>query len=279
VAVVLGALIGGGTPAIRGEEARDKAPRAKAGRYTDWQFQADKKRHYCRYHYVNSVGQAAFQYVLYYPDDERNRVYYFQTPSGQLWGCVVRPGAPGYSPTSAKWYRQLRDGKWTRRADGQCPLPPDGGPMIADYNDAPLPATPPPEAFAQLSKTERPLAEAFHKQLAEVQIDDGQIVGLDFANSERANDGAVANVALATKLRRLYLEGTPVSDSGLKYLTGLKELAHLDLSQTGISDAGMAELARLEGLRTLIIRGCHDVSADAIRAARKTNPKLLITGP
>src|SRR5262245_52604065 len=110
------------------EEVPAPAPRQPPpGTYTAWQHQPEKDRYWCRYNYTNQNGQAAYQFVLYYPDEKRSNVYYFQTPAGRIWACCTRPGAANYSHTSMKWFRQDNAGKWVRRADGDDPTPPDGG--------------------------------------------------------------------------------------------------------------------------------------------------------
>src|SRR4051812_37310703 len=84
--VCLGASVaigpGVGTRPAVAEEARE--PRPAAGAYTAWQYQPEKERFWCRYNYTNKSGQASYQFVLYYPDEKRNSVYYFQTPQGRI---------------------------------------------------------------------------------------------------------------------------------------------------------------------------------------------------
>ena len=261
----------------RAEEVRE--PRqAAAGTYTAWQYQADKERFWCRYNYTNKSGQASYQFVLYYPDEKRSSVYYFQTPTGRIWACCTRPGAAGYSASAMKWFRQDNAGKWVQRADNDDPSPPDGGPRIGAQGDSRPPPTPPPESFAKLSPADRKAAERFHQLLGEVAIEEGQIVGLDFGGSDLA-DAPLAEVGKVASLQRLYLNGTQVTDNGLKHLVGLANLTHLDVSQTQITDGGLKHLEKLAGLRTLIVRGNQGISSEAVRTARKSNPRLLVTGP
>jgi hypothetical protein len=269
--------LGFGAKRAVAEEAREPRQPA-AGTYTAWQYQADKERFWCRYNYTNQSGQAGYQFVLYYPDEKRNGVYYFQTPTGRIWACCTRPGAAGYSATAMKWFRQDNAGKWVRRADGDDPSPPDGGPRIGAQGDSRLPATPPPEAFAKLSEADRKAAERFHQLLGEVAIEEGHIVGLDFGGSDLA-DAALAEVGKVASLQRLYLNGTQITDNGLKHLAGLTSLTHLDVSQTQVTDGGLKHLEKLASLRTLIVRGSQGISAEAVRTARKSNPRLLVTGP
>jgi len=45
-------------------------------------------------------------------------------------------------------------------------------------------------------------------------------------------------------LESLYLDGTDITDEGLKYLRSLKNLKELSLSNTGVTDEGCAELLK-----------------------------------
>ena len=49
-------------------------------------------------------------------------------------------------------------------------------------------------------------------------------------------------------LLKLNLNGSGVTDEGLKSLAGLKDLTTLYLSATEVSDAGMKEIAKLKNL-------------------------------
>jgi hypothetical protein len=122
------------------------------------------------------------------------------------------------------------------------------------------------------------LAERFHQALAEVTIEDKQIVAVDFAANE-INDKVLADLAKATAMQRLYLDSTNVTDAGLKQVAAAHGVKHLDLSQTPISDEGLKHLAGMKSLSTLVIRGCGNVSAGGVKELRKSLPKLLVTGP
>jgi hypothetical protein len=283
--VIAGCLAGlivlafGRSAQVTAEEApAPGTPRVRPGVYTTWQYQTDKKRYWCRYEYSDRFGRPSYQFVLYYPDEGRSNVYYFQSSEGRIWACCTRPGAPGYSPSAIKWYRQDRSNRWVRRVDGDNPMTPDGSRYIGLQGDSRLPVPPAPETFAKLPAADRAVAERMHALLAEVAIEDDHIVGLDFGGSE-LKDEALPEVGKIASLQRLYLNSTQITDAGLKHLKGLSKLTHLDVSQTQVTDEGLKHLKELDNLRTLIVRGSGGISADGVRTARQSNPKLLITGP
>jgi hypothetical protein len=63
-----------------------------------------------------------------------------------------------------------------------------------------------------------------------------------------------------------------LTDVGLKELTALKQLTHLDLSGTKLTDAGLKELAALKQLTCLDIVGTK-VTAAGMKEFRKALPK------
>jgi hypothetical protein len=247
-------------------------------KYSAWQYQPERQRYWCTYSYTNGARQPSFQYVLYYPDEGRRGVYYWQNRAGRVWACCIRPGAADYNRHATKWYRQDKQGKWVRRADGDSPQPPDGGRPIADHEDGTLPAPPPPREFEKLAESERQLAERFHKALAEIKIENGEIVELDLAGSE-LDEKLLAELRKAPALRRLYLDSTNLTDDGLKQVAAAAAVMHLDISQTQASDAGLKHVASMKSLRTLIIRGCHSITRSGVGELKKSLPKLLVTGP
>jgi internalin A len=58
----------------------------------------------------------------------------------------------------------------------------------------------------------------------------------------------------------LDLNGARISDAGLKHLAGLTDLSMLDLASTRVTDAGLKELAGLKNLQTLKLSGNKAVS-------------------
>ena len=56
----------------------------------------------------------------------------------------------------------------------------------------------------------------------------------------RTNAGLIHLTGL-TKLKKLYLDGTPVADAGLVHLKGLTELETLSMDETQVTEVGVAE--------------------------------------
>lgn len=60
-----------------------------------------------------------------------------------------------------------------------------------------------------------------------------------------------------SQLTELYLNGTQISDAGLAYLQKLKQLTKLNLSATHVSDAGLVHLQKLTQLTKLALYGTN----------------------
>jgi hypothetical protein len=67
----------------------------------------------------------------------------------------------------------------------------------------------------------------------------------------------------------------PLTDVGLRELTGLKNLISLDLRDTRVTDAGLKELAGLKNLATLYLHGTQ-VTAAGVAELQKALPKCKI---
>src|SRR5262249_41505371 len=85
-----------------------------------------------------------------------------------------------------------------------------------------------------------------------------------------------AHISGLTKLRRLDLLGSIVTDAGLIHLQKMTDLEELNLYRTKVSNAGLAQLAPLKRLRALDLRYSR-VTSSAIDAgkARLRNRTVL----
>jgi Leucine-rich repeat (LRR) protein len=81
-----------------------------------------------------------------------------------------------------------------------------------------------------------------------------------------------------TKLERLSLSGTRVTNKGLKDLAGLTELKKLSVANTKITEAGLTHLEGMKSLRELNVFGSPNVSKKAAEALQKKLPDLKIDG-
>lgn len=79
---------------------------------------------------------------------------------------------------------------------------------------------------------------------------------LHLGENDGATDEALAHVGKLTGLTELVLWDAPITDAGLKHLTGLKELTALDLAfATKITTAGLEHVAKLPKLEKLNLAG------------------------
>lgn len=77
-----------------------------------------------------------------------------------------------------------------------------------------------------------------------------------------------------SQLCSLWLNGDPVTDRGLKYISHLS-LSGLDLSGTKVSGKALSDL-RMPALRKLILIGCSDVDSDSVKQFKENNPECMI---
>jgi Leucine-rich repeat (LRR) protein len=84
--------------------------------------------------------------------------------------------------------------------------------------------------------------------------DRGQWLSLAMQET-RVDDRALESLSDCRTLRRLSLNGLPITDAGLVHLSTLSTLEELVLTGTQVTDAGLASLRSLRNLRRLAING------------------------
>lgn len=101
-----------------------------------------------------------------------------------------------------------------------------------------------------------------------------QLVWLKMGH-ENLKDENLKTIGLLRNLRRLHLEGNPVTDAGLSFLTTLQQLQYLNLSGTRVSANGPAKLAGLKMLERLYLYNVTGAKFDLV-ALKKQLPKTVI---
>lgn len=72
-----------------------------------------------------------------------------------------------------------------------------------------------------------------------------------FTQDLRLSDAAMIHLQGLTGLQELSLEGSDVSDTGLKSLSNMRKMVNLDLGATRVSDTGLRLLGGMKDLKTL----------------------------
>jgi uncharacterized membrane protein len=92
---------------------------------------------------------------------------------------------------------------------------------------------------------------------------------------EGLKDENLKTIGLLRNLRRLHLEGNPVTDAGLRFLATLQQLQYLNLSGTRVSANGPAQLAGLKMLERLYLYNVTGARFDLV-ALKKQLPQTVI---
>jgi hypothetical protein len=104
------------------------------------------------------------------------------------------------------------------------------------------------------------------------------ITALRLGGSRGVTDAGVRHLSRMTRLRHLDLSGTGLTDRGLEALRALHELETVSLAWTSVTDAGVAHLSGCERLRDVNLLGTSS-GDDALRAlAGKASLCQLRTG-
>ncbi|MEE3371248.1 MAG: hypothetical protein VX346_18080, partial [Planctomycetota bacterium] len=107
--------------------------------------------------------------------------------------------------------------------------------------------------WSPLFWTSRPNPVALLEELGAriLQTEQGDVVGVNLADTPTITDVGLVHLVGLTKLERLSLSETQITDAGLIYLKGLSGLQNLSLSGTQVTDAGLVHLKGLTKLQML----------------------------
>ncbi len=92
---------------------------------------------------------------------------------------------------------------------------------------------------------------------------------------DRGSDDLFAELGRLTHLKQLHRPGPAVTDKGLGYLRGLRDLRLLSLEGSGVTDAGLCQLTGLASLRWLKVTRTRITDA-GIREIRNALPQLQV---
>ncbi|MCH5721042.1 leucine-rich repeat domain-containing protein [Niabella hibiscisoli] len=101
-----------------------------------------------------------------------------------------------------------------------------------------------------------------------------QLVWLKIGNAN-LKDQDIKHLGMLENLRRLHLEGNPLTDAGLSFLTSLQQLQYINLSGTRISSKGPGQLAGLKMLKRLYLYNVNGAKFDLL-TLKKLMPKTII---
>src|SRR5262249_8706954 len=119
-------------------------------------------------------------------------------------------------------------------------------------NAAPLPEQRPVPGFVPRTAEQEKAIAILRQHNATFQPDHPgrPIVHIAF-KPEAEVDGILKDLLPLTEVDNLSLQGTKVTDAGLKHVAGFRKLHQLYLGQTAITDVGVKHLAPCEQLRHL----------------------------
>ena len=97
---------------------------------------------------------------------------------------------------------------------------------------------------------------------------EGNVIEIDLTGKPVGNSD-LALIARHTRLQKLWLSSTGVTDAGLIDLQSMKRLRVLGLARTGITDAGLKHLAAIKSLREIYFfpTKVTDGAVDGLKAA------------
>ena len=113
------------------------------------------------------------------------------------------------------------------------------------------------------------------KKQQEIRKGMGDRVAVALMYNPEVRDATLERVGKRDSATELYLQGTRITDDGLKQLSGLKNLQILHLEETGVTDAGLNHLTGLVNLKHLYLTDTK-VTAEGVAMLKQAIPKIEI---
>lgn len=101
-----------------------------------------------------------------------------------------------------------------------------------------------------------------------------KISKLSLVGSNITDDG-LYHISKMVNLKQLILQQTSIDGTGLIYLTQLPHLEHLNLSKTAVDDAGVLNILKIPSLKEVYLNQTK-VSASLVQALQKNDPSLQV---
>ncbi len=141
----------------------------------------------------------------------------------------------------------------------------------------PVQAPPPPKVVPATPEQQRAIA-TLQRLNATIKFDrSGRVFQVNFEPGAVVDD-ILEELLPLTEIVNLSLQGTKVTDAGLKHVAGFKKLQQLYLGQTTVTDAGLKELATLERLTHLGLENTHITDAGIHSISNLKNINYLNIG-
>lgn len=102
-----------------------------------------------------------------------------------------------------------------------------------------------------------------------------QVFGIQCRQRRISDDSLRLLQAFQEELTVIGLEGTQVSDDGLRHLNDLSKLDNVDLTNTGVTDTGLEILSKIKTLEYIHVEGTH-VTIAGISRVRSALPNCEV---
>ena len=114
------------------------------------------------------------------------------------------------------------------------------------------------------------------KTLSELDLPCLELIGLSYCN--KISDEGLLYISGIKQLKQLLLEDCKgVTDRGLEYIAGMENLEYLDLRYCTVSGKGLEHLAELKNINYLDLSGCPNINREESDKFQKIKPNCTIT--
>jgi hypothetical protein len=97
-----------------------------------------------------------------------------------------------------------------------------------------------------------------------------------FLSYTKLTDEGLAKVQTIKTLKRVWLEKTQITDAGMEGFRQIPNIEEIGIAYTAVTDEGLLRLGDISSLKKVGIKGCENISIEAIRRFRTMRPECYI---
>jgi hypothetical protein len=97
-----------------------------------------------------------------------------------------------------------------------------------------------------------------------------------FLSYTKLSDEGLKKIQSIKTMRRLWMEGTQITDASMEGFRQMPSIAEIGVAYTAVSNEGLMRLVDISTLKKVGIKGCDNITADAVKRFQAQRPEVLV---
>lgn len=97
-----------------------------------------------------------------------------------------------------------------------------------------------------------------------------------FLSYTKLSDEGLKKIQSIKSLKRIWMEGTQITDASMEGFRIMPSIAEIGVAYTTVTNEGLMRLVDISTLRKVGIKGCDNITADAVKRFRAQRPEVVV---